>query len=375
LAGVYIHIPFCRQKCNYCNFFSLASKSHISDFVAALIQEVDLRKEYLNGESINTLYFGGGTPSLLDSGAIGALIEKIDSTFPVSPVAEITLEANPDDLNPKKLRELKSVGINRVSIGVQSFRDADLLYLNRTHSGAQAETCIKQALGAGFENLSIDLIYGIPFLGDEEWEKNIGKAVSMNIPHISAYALTVEEKTPLEWLIRQGKLPAVEEEKSAKQFGIGMRTLADAGYEHYEISNFCKPGSYSKHNTAYWQGEKYIGFGPSAHSFDGHSRQWNVANLHKYIESVKNGSPMFEKEELTKEQEFNEYIMISLRTMWGCDLDHLRKKFGLIWTEKTLDSINKFKDQNLVEIIDDHILLKDHGKLFADRIASELFRV
>lgn len=375
MAGIYIHIPFCRQKCHYCNFFSVASKRDISKFDFALLRELNLRSGYLSGEVIRTIYFGGGTPSLMAVSTIEQLLDRIYSLFPVDKNVEITLEANPDDLNPEYLENLHHLGVNRLSIGIQSFRDEDLVYMNRIHTAMEAINCIEQSHQAGFENLSIDLIYGIPELSDLAWEQNLANAIKLRIPHISVYALTVEDNTPLKWLINQGRSKAVDEEQSARQFEIAMNILPGKGYEHYEISNYCQPGFYSKHNTAYWRGEKYLGLGPSAHSFDGISRQWNNANLRLYLDSKNNELPPFEREILSEQQKFNEYIMTSLRTMWGCNLEYLEETFDPLWIEDLLFDAKSAQQAGLLEIKNRVLLLTSRGKLFADGVASGLFRI
>jgi oxygen-independent coproporphyrinogen-3 oxidase len=375
LSGIYIHIPFCKQKCHYCNFFSLVSEKHRREIVPALIREMEFQKGYLNGESINTIYFGGGTPSLLSGSEITRLIETIHSLFNVRPDAEITLEANPDDLVKEKLTLLKASGINRLSIGIQSFEDADLQFLNRTHSAKQAYNSIQRSQDAGFSNLSIDLIYGIPTLDSAAWESNLMIALELGIPHISSYALTVEEKTPLAVLIRNGKLPDVDDAIQAQHFEILVSLLQAYGYLHYEISNFCKPGMFARHNTSYWNGIPYLGIGPSAHSFNGSSRQWNVSNLGLYIQSIQKDQLQFEKEVLSPAQHFNEYVMTSLRTQWGCNLDFIENKFGRDWVVQARKDIEKYIRSGMVRTESNHLFLTSEGKFMADGIAAELFRV
>ena len=328
MAGLYIHIPFCRQKCHYCNFYSLASQKYVNQVVEALLQEIRLQKRYLGGEKLNTVYFGGGTPSLIGVGDVNRIIGLVHEVFDVADDAEITLEANPDDINPTYLDELGTTLINRLSIGIQSFDDKDLSYLHRRHNGEKALSAIKQVLAKGFDNLSCDLIYGIPGASDETWTENIKTLVNLKISHISAYSLTVETGTSLDFLIKKGKYSAVDEEKTIAQFSILMDMLEKHGYEHYEISNFSLPGKKSKHNSAYWTGEKYLGIGPSAHSFDGKSRQWNVSNIKTYLDFLQQGSLSFEKEILTKTQKYNEYILTSLRTSRGVDLNRITLDFG-----------------------------------------------
>jgi len=322
LAGIYIHIPFCKQACHYCNFHFSTSLRYKNELLAALLKEIDLQQEYFAGETIETIYIGGGTPSLLSREEVDSILKKIYSLFNVLPEAEITLEANPDDINAEKLKDWKESGINRLSIGIQSFFDEDLQWMNRAHNAEQAIGNLQSAIQQ-FSNITIDLIYGTPGLTNERWKQNVERAIALNIPHLSCYALTVEPKTPLDKLIRQHQSPDINPDKQSEQFLLLMQWMALAGYEHYEISNFAKPGFRSRHNSSYWQGKKYLGFGPSAHSFDGNARWWNVSNNNQYIESIKKGILPFKKEKLTAIQKLNEFIMISLRTMEGLDLSKI----------------------------------------------------
>ncbi len=313
MAGIYIHIPFCRQACHYCNFHFSTSLRYKNELLGALLKETELQKDYLGNESIETIYFGGGTPSILQISDLRLQIEKIRETFNISKNAEITLEANPDDINEEKLAGWKEIGINRLSIGVQSFFEEDLLWMNRAHNSQQAVSSLQVAVKY-FDNITMDLIYGHPLLSNEKWKQNVEKVIALNIPHISCYALTVEPKTPLSKMIKEKKKEDVQQEKQAEQFLLLMQWLEDAGYEHYEISNFARPGRRSRHNSSYWQGKKYLGLGPSAHSFNDESRQWNISNNNVYIESLAENKIPFEKEILTPSQKVNEYIMTSLRT-------------------------------------------------------------
>jgi putative oxygen-independent coproporphyrinogen III oxidase len=373
MAGIYIHIPFCRHKCNYCNFYSLASTRYMNQVSHAIINELQLRKDYLEGQKVETIYFGGGTPSILEIPDIENIISTIYKEFQIENDAEITLEANPDDLTPEKLLALKNTGVTRLSIGIQSFRQEDLDFLSRTHTSAQVIRCIGDAKHAGFQNLSIDLIYGIPTLADEDWEENLLKAFSFGIPHISAYSLTVENKTPLEFMIRKGKMKPVDENLSLSHYRILEQMMIQYGYEHYEISNFCLPGTYSRHNTAYWQGKPYLGIGPSAHSYNGFSREWNVANLGKYIETTASGKVQAEMELLSPVTQLNEYIMTSLRTMWGCNLGVVKQKFGLGYAEKLHLNALPFIDSKQMEYLNNKLVLTAQGRLFADGISATLF--
>lgn len=335
---------------------------------AALLKETEIRKNELGNEIIETIYFGGGTPSLLPSGHIHDLIHAVKENYLLSPDAEITLEANPDDITKETLQEWKHAGVNRLSIGVQSFFDEDLQWMNRAHSSGQAIQSLEMALSC-FPNISIDLIYGSPGLTDEKWKANVDRVIALGIPHISCYALTVEPKTPLDKMIRTGKSADTDPDQQSTQFLLLMEWLGQAGYEHYEISNFAKPGRRSKHNTSYWQGKKYIGIGPSAHSFNGKERQWNVANNALYMKSVLAGEIPFEKEILTPVQKINEYVMTSLRTMEGLQLGKLPADVG----EKTLNHSKKYIDSGLMIHQNDAIILTNEGKLLADGIAADLF--
>lgn len=373
MAGIYIHIPFCRQKCHYCNFFSLATLKNRDLFVSRLIDEIRARKAYLNQEKISTLYFGGGTPSLLSVDAIRYILDVIYETFEVENNAEITLEANPDDLQQGYLQELRRSPVNRLSMGIQSFRDTDLKYLNRVHNAEEAKQAIQQAQDAGFENLTIDLIYGIPSLRDEDWAYNMDVFFASGIRHLSAYALTVEPKTALHVLISRGKMKAVDERQSAAQFEMLMGRMEQAGFVHYEISNFALPGHYSRHNSLYWLGGYYLGLGPSAHSFNGFERQWNVSNLSAYLKEAEISNKRIEKEVLSLEQRYNEYVMTSLRTVWGCDLEHIRNVFGAEWTDYAARQSQKHLQHGKIILRDNRLFLTQSGKLYADGIAADLF--
>lgn len=367
MAGIYIHIPFCRQACHYCNFHFTTSVRYKDDLVKSLAKETELQKNYLGSEAVETIYFGGGTPSLLEIEDLKLIIEKIKTVFVVTADAEATLEANPDDITEEKLIQWKEAGINRLSIGIQSFFDEDLRWMNRAHTSQQTISSLQLATNH-FSNITIDLIYGIPGLSDDKWKQNVDTAIELNIPHLSCYALTVEKKTPLDKMIREQKKENVDPDKQSKQFLLLMQWLEDAGYEHYEISNFAKPGWRSRHNSSYWQGKKYLGIGPSSHSFDGNSRQWNISNNQQYIDSIQKGIIPFQREVLTETQKLNENIMTSLRTMEGLDL----KKTGNA-SEKLIVSANKYIESGLMKLSDQHLILTREGKLLADGIASALF--
>ena len=373
MAGIYIHIPFCKQACHYCDFHFSTSIQYKSDLLSAIAKEIKLQKDYLRAENIETIYFGGGTPSLLSGDEISVLLEEIQKNFKVIANPEITLEANPDDLNLQKLKEFRNTEVNRFSIGVQSFFDEDLKWMNRAHAAVEADYAIKRAQDYGFENLSIDLIYGFSLLTEEKWRTNIEKAVEFQIPHISSYSLTVEPKTALAKFINVGKEKNIDDAQSAIQFQILMETLENNGFDHYEISNFAKPNQYAKHNTNYWKGISYLGIGPSAHSFNKESRQWNVSNNAKYLADLTLNKIPFEKEILSKNDKFNEYLMTSLRTMWGLDLDKIATDFGTDYKNYLLNNTQEFLEKEQLIINNQNIKLSVTGKLYADAIAAELF--
>ena len=371
MAGVYIHIPFCRQACHYCNFYFTTSTGNKDKFIAALLREIELSKDYLQGEPIETIYFGGGTPSLLSADELLSVVRKLEKHYDLTGLEEFTLEANPDDLNAEKIKELKTlqnVGLNRFSIGVQSFFDEDLKYMNRAHNSEEALTSIKKVQDAGFENITIDLIYGTPGMDDERWHKNLQTVFELGIPHISSYALTVEPKTNLDRRIRKGESKPVSEEQAASQFNILMHEMKKAGYEQYEISNFAKPGKYAIHNSNYWSGKKYLGLGPSAHSYNKTSRKWNVANNINYITAITNGIIPAEEEILTQAQQINERIMTSLRTIWGLDLGVFDKQVA-DWIKLDIGVL----DASHYILKDEVLTLTNAGRLFADAIAASLF--
>jgi oxygen-independent coproporphyrinogen-3 oxidase len=373
MAGIYIHIPFCKQKCHYCNFFSVASARHRKEFIPVLLKEIELQKDYLEGEAIETIYLGGGTPSLLNKDELLKIFSQVSRFYKVADKAEITLEANPDDITEDKIRELKNTPINRLSIGIQSFFDDDLRYLNRIHDSLQARKALDDAKKAGFDNLTIDLIYGIPTLNDEKWIHNLDFFFSLNIPHLSAYALTVETKTPLHHLIEKKKMAPLDEVQSVGHFKILLEKARENGFIHYEISNFCREGYYSKHNSLYWLGGYYLGLGPSAHSFNGYSRQWNVSGIGNYLELVNYQQVRVEREILTMDQRYNEYVMTSLRTIWGCDTIHIENVFGRQKKYQFTGAASKYLLNGWLRNEGSRYFLTDEGKLFADRIASDLF--
>ena len=381
MSGIYIHIPFCRQACHYCNFHFATSLRLKDDLIAALLKEISLSTSISANRGgtdqqqdfIETIYFGGGTPSILDTSDLSLIFNALNNKFIIAVDAEITLEANPDDISTEKLMQWKQVGINRLSAGIQSFQDKELSWMNRAHTAAESLQCIDDISAAGFTNFSIDLIYGAPLLSDEDWKQNVAVVIEKKIPHISCYALTVEPKTALAKMITLHKKATVDADKQAAQFLLLMSWMKQAGYEHYEISNFSLPGMRSQHNSSYWQGKKYYGFGPSAHSYDGKSRRWNIANNAQYIQSLQNNIIPFEEEILTVTQQLNEYIMTSLRTTEGLDLKKIANQFGENYSGLLDKASNKWKDGGKIIIRDSRLVLTTEGKLFADGIAADLF--
>jgi oxygen-independent coproporphyrinogen-3 oxidase len=374
MAGIYIHIPFCRKACHYCNFHFSVSQNLLPQMVSAICNEAALRNSYIK-EDIATIYFGGGTPSLCTMHDMQLMIDRLNGLFNISAGAEITLEANPDDINEEKLRGWKAVGINRLSIGVQSFFDEDLQWMNRAHDAMQAYKSIELAMQHNFKNVSIDLIYGTPVQTNERWQQNLERALQLNVPHLSCYALTIEPGTALQKMISLKKKQTIDAERQSTQFELLMQWAASKNYEHYEISNFAKHGFRSRHNSSYWQGKSYLGLGPSAHSFNGNSRQWNVSNNVLYIEGINKNTVPFEIETLTPTQKINEYIMTALRTKEGIELKHLKKLSGEKIVAGILKDAEKFIRRNLMKNANGLLVLTQKGKLFADGIAGDLFRV
>lgn len=373
MAGIYIHIPFCKQACYYCNFHFSTSLRLKEPMLDAIEKEIALSKDYLGGEKIETIYFGGGTPSILATDEIQKIIDSITKFHAIDSLAEITLEANPDDLNALKINQLRQTPINRFSIGIQSFFDADLKYMNRAHNANEATTCVKRAQDAGFENLTIDLIYGTPTMNDKQWDENISTAIQLEVPHVSCYCLTVEPKTALNKMVKTQKAQGVDEGQAANQFEHLMHRMELAGFEHYEISNFGKPNFYAKHNSNYWKGVKYLGLGPSAHSFDGKNRQANIANNALYVKALEEGNIPSELEILDEIQRYNEYVMIASRTIWGIDPNYIDTKFGSELHGYFLEKIAQLIDNQLISAQNDTFVLTKQGKLMADFVAMELF--
>lgn len=371
MAGIYIHIPFCKQACYYCDFHFSTSLKKKDELILALIQEIYLRKEEIN-EPVETIYFGGGTPSVLSNKEIDQILEPIFSLFNVIENPEITLEANPDDLSKERIQELSKSKINRLSIGIQSFYDEDLILMNRAHNAQEALESLKEARNY-FENISIDLIYGIPNMSLERWKMNILKALDLNIPHISTYALTVEPKTALASLIKNGKIPLPDDGIAHEHFLVLVELLGKSGFVHYELSNFGKSDFFSKNNSAYWLGKKYLGIGPSAHSFDGKNRSWNIANNSLYIQSISKNELPNEVETLSLQDRYNEYIMTGLRTIWGVSVSRVLNEFGESYKKYLLENAQPFIDKKQLDFEKDILKTTIKGKFFCDGIASELF--
>lgn len=374
MAGIYIHIPFCKQACYYCDFHFSTSLKKKDALIQALCKEIALRKDELGRETVETIYFGGGTPSMLNQQEINSLINAVYEHHVVIDNPEITLEANPDDLNKAKIAELSKSKINRLSIGVQSFFEEDLKLMNRAHNAREAKECLSLAV-KHFENISIDLIYGIPGLTDAKWKENIETALDFKIPHISSYALTVEPKTALEALIKKGKIKDTDDAQAERQFYMLIDQLAQEDFVHYELSNFGKKDFFSKNNSAYWQGISYLGIGPSAHSFDGKRRGWNVRNNSKYINALEKNELPIEREVLSVTDQYNEYIMTGLRTIWGVSLEKVKNDFGASYLTYLLQQANTYLVQELLYIEHEKLKTTKTGKFLADGIASDLFKL
>ncbi|WP_276378869.1 radical SAM family heme chaperone HemW [Flavobacterium sp. H4147] len=375
MSGIYIHIPFCKQACHYCDFHFSTSMKKKDDMVLALAKEIGMRKPFDSVQDdniIETIYFGGGTPSVLSNEEINFLISEVYKNYKVIENPEITLEANPDDLSAERILELSRSPINRLSIGIQSFYEEDLKMMNRAHNSAEAKKCLEDATKY-FDNISLDLIYGIPGMSDEMWRQNIQTALNFGIPHISSYALTVEPKTALSKLIQTGKIAEPQDEAASNHFMILVEMLQNNGFIHYELSNFGKENYFSKNNSAYWLGKKYIGIGPSAHSYDGEKRGWNIANNSLYIKAIQNNELPIETEILTISDRYNEYIMTGLRTIWGVSLERIEKEFGLEYLNYLKKQAQKFLNDDLLSIENNILKPTPKGKFLTDGIASDLF--
>ncbi|MCB0547142.1 MAG: radical SAM family heme chaperone HemW [Phaeodactylibacter sp.] len=379
MPGIYLHIPFCKQACHYCNFHFSTSLKYKEEMVGAMLRELALRHGYLADKELDSIYFGGGTPSLLTEGELMRFFEEIGKYFTLRPGAEVTLEANPDDLAKEKIAALRRTPVNRLSIGIQSFFEEDLQFFNRAHNAREARACLEDALSAGFNDLTIDLIYGSPTTTDAHWEENLNIIFGYPIPHVSCYALTVEERTALAHFIKAGKSRPVDEEHAARQFEMLVSAMRAQGYVQYEISNFARPGHFAVHNSSYWKGEPYLGLGPSAHSYNGESRQWNIANNAKYMRALSDLSDLqdpppglFEIERLSPADRYNEYVMTGLRTIWGVELGRLRQ-MGAAFEPHFRQHIRPFLENGQAEQAGDTFRLTDAGRFLADGIAAAVF--
>lgn len=372
MSGIYIHIPFCKQACHYCDFHFSTSLKKKDDLITALAKELELRKDEFKNVTVETIYFGGGTPSLLSNDELQFLIDAVYGLYKVSESPEITLEANPDDLSSQRILGLAQSPVNRLSIGIQSFFEADLKLMNRAHNVVEAKACLEEAT-KHFDNISLDLIYGVPGSSNEQWLANIEIALSYNVPHISSYALTVEPRTALASFIKKGIVEDVDDEQAHEQFHILKDKLEASGFVHYELSNFGKEGFFSKNNSAYWLGKPYLGIGPSAHSFNGKQRGWNVKNNSKYIKSINENRLPMEMETLSKTDRYNEYVMTGLRTIWGVSLKKVETEFGMVFKDYLIDQSNVFINEHLLYIDDAHLRVTKKGQFLSDGIASALF--
>jgi oxygen-independent coproporphyrinogen-3 oxidase len=373
MAGLYIHIPFCKQACYYCDFFFSTNQKQRLEIVRAITTEIALQKDYLGGEILETIYFGGGTPSILLPSELNEILEAVYRNFAVYDRPEISLEANPDDLTKEKLEDLHNAGINRLSVGIQSFDAQVLKSLNRAHDNLMARGCIEDARKAGFENISIDLIYALPKRTDEDWQKDIDRALEISPTHISSYSLTIEEKTVFGKWTKQGKMEPVDDDVSARQLSLLIDHLEGANYEQYEVSNFAKPGFQSRHNSNYWKTKKYLGVGPSAHSYNGESRQYNVSNNAAYLRALQQEKIPYTIEVLTRHDKINEYLLTTLRTSWGADLKTLRERFSFDPIEENNDYLQSLQRKGLIAIEGNILKLTRKGLFLADKIASDLF--
>lgn len=372
MAGIYIHIPFCKTRCIYCDFYSTTRNELKRKYINALCRELKARKEYLRGEPVHTIYFGGGTPSQLEEADFRQVFETIGQTYGLESAQEITLEANPDDLTEAYVTMLRTLPFNRISMGIQTFDDPTLRLLNRRHDAAQAIEAVGRCRQAGFRNISIDLIYGLPDETEQRWQHDLQQAVSLDVEHISAYHLTYEEGTRIHELLQSRRIREVDEESSVRFFTTLMDTLATAGYEHYEISNFCKPGLHSRHNTSYWQGIPYLGCGPSAHSYNGEEREWNVASLEDYIRSVEAGERQHETELLSPTTRYNEYVMTRLRTRQGISLSEIEQAFGTKQGDYCTQAATPYLESGSLKLEDGRLRLTRQGIFVSDGIISDL---
>lgn len=375
MAGIYLHIPFCKRRCLYCDFYSTTRDEMKHRYTAALCKELELRKSYIDGEPIETIYWGGGTPSQLSREDFEQVFETIHHIYKVSPDAEITIEANPDDLNDEYVAMLRTLPFNRLSMGIQTFNDESLSLLHRRHTAQQAIEAFRRCRDAGFNNISIDLMYGLPNETEQTWAYDLEKAIEMRPEHISAYHLIYEEGTPLWKLREQHRVEEADEDLSVRLFTMLIHRLKEAGYQHYEISNFSLPGLHSRHNSSYWVGKKYLGCGASAHSFDGHSRQWNVASIDRYIDAAENGTLDFEIEELDQATRYNDFVITAIRTCWGMSLDKLKTDFGTRLYDYCLRMARHYIEQGTLQITDGTLRLTEQGIFVSDGIMSDMLWV
>ena len=375
MAGIYLHIPFCKRRCIYCDFYSSTDSSRAPAYINALKTELEARRDYLGNERVETIYFGGGTPSQLDASDIGGLITHIRRTFDTSDMAEITVEANPDDMTSDYLSRLREAGANRISIGVQSFDDKRLAFLRRRHDAAQACRAVEACYHNGFDNVSIDLIYGLPDESCDQWTNDLRQAVSLGVEHISAYHIIYEDGTPLTDMLGRHEIRQTNEDESVRQFETMCDILSGAGYIHYEISNFCLPGRHSRHNTAYWQNKPYLGCGASAHSYNLATRQWNVRDITAYIDGVTHEGVYYEVEQLDTATRYNEYVMVSLRTMWGADTHVIASRYGQEFADLFVTAAEKHISGGCLAVEGTIFRLTRHGILLSDRVISDLMCV
>ncbi len=379
MAGIYIHIPFCKQKCSYCDFHFSTNFKYKSVLLAALQKEIVLQKDHFKTETISTIYFGGGTPSVLTEKELNLLLEAVYRNYQVNEKVELTMECNPDDITSKKINEYKKSGVNRLSIGVQSFFDDDLQFFNRAHNASEAEQSILKTQDAGIDNITIDLIYNSPLLILKKWEQNLDKFISLKVPHLSAYTLTVEPKTALHHLVKTKQTTLPTDEQAIEQFKLLMEKTKQAGLIHYEVSNFGKEGYFSQHNSNYWKGQNYLGIGPSAHSFinnnSSQKRSWNVANNTKYIKAINQNTPYFEEELIDETTAFNEYILTRLRTIWGLDLEYIKNTFNPVLLNHFEKELEAYKNSELITISKNKVTLTTKGIFVVDKITADLFYV
>lgn len=375
MAGIYVHVPYCRQACTYCDFHFSTLLGNKADLLHAIMAEIEIRAGYLREERVDSIYFGGGTPSVMTHSETQTIIGLIGRNFEVSEDAEVTLEANPDDLTPEHLEHLREAGINRLSIGIQSFDDEVLKWMNRSHDAQQAVSSVKYAQKLGFENITVDMIYGIPGKDESYWRHQLEQLLDLKVPHVSSYALTVEKETVLDNWIRKGKASAPDEDMSHRQFMLGSEVLTGAGYEHYELSNFARPGYRAVHNSAYWKSRPYLGVGPSAHSFDGESRQWNVSNNRLYHSAIESGEINHEREDLSTADRLNERIMTSLRTIEGLDMKVIAREFGVDLHAHVMDEAQALLEQGRLIMEGERIVIPKDQRFYSDGISASLFYI